>query len=64
MLLHDRKELDNDLGRRTDHDLSLTATLSVVDAVQAVVKNGDANHFVMSKTSYIVRLVSKCAERA
>lgn len=51
MLLHDRKELDNDLGRRTDHDLSLTATLSVVDAVQAVVKNGDANHFVMSKTS-------------
>ena len=33
MLLHDRQELDNDLRRRTDENLSLSTLLSVVDVV-------------------------------
>lgn len=33
MLLHDRKDLDDDLGRRSDQDLSLSSSLSVDDVV-------------------------------
>ena len=46
VLLHDRQELDNDLGGRTDHDLTLTTAFSVVDAVQAVVQNRGADHLI------------------
>ena len=46
VLLHDRKELDNDLGGRADHDLALTTALSVVDGVQAVVQNRDTDHVI------------------
>jgi len=39
MLLHDTEEFDNDLGARSDHDLSLSSLLGIVDALQAIVEN-------------------------
>jgi hypothetical protein len=47
VLLHQRQELDDDLGGRTDQDLALATLLSVVDVVEAVVQDGDADHFDM-----------------
>ena len=44
MPLHDLEELDNDLGARADEDLPLAALLSVVDGLQAVAEDADANH--------------------
>lgn len=44
VLLHDLEELDDDLGRRTDHDLALAGLLGVVDAVEGIVENGSADH--------------------
>jgi len=44
--LHDSQELDNDLGGRSDEDLSLASLLGIVDGVQAVVKDGSLDHFV------------------
>ena len=44
VLLHDRQELDNDLGARTDHHLALALLLGVVDGIEAVVENGSASH--------------------
>lgn len=44
VLLHDGQELDDDLGGRTDENLSLTTAFSVVDAVQAIVQDGDSDH--------------------
>lgn len=43
--LHDSKELDDDLGRRTDHDLALASLLGVVDGVERIVENGSLDHF-------------------
>ena len=37
MLLHDREELDDDLGRRSDKHLALTLALGVDNAVEGVV---------------------------
>lgn len=37
VLLHDRQELDNDLGGRTDKNLTLATLLSIDDVVQAIV---------------------------
>lgn len=37
VLLHDAQELDNNLGRWSDHDLSLSSLLGIVDSVQAIV---------------------------
>jgi hypothetical protein len=45
VLLHDREELDDDLGRRTDQDLTLAALLGVVDGVKGIVENGSLDHF-------------------
>ena len=45
MLLHNGQNLDDDLGGRSDQDLSLSSSLGVDDVVQAVVKNGDSDHF-------------------
>lgn len=42
--LHDLEELDNDLGARSDHDLTLAALLGVVDRVEGIVENGSADH--------------------
>lgn len=45
VLLHDSQELDNDLGGRSDQDLTLASLLGVVDGIESVVENGSANHF-------------------
>ena len=45
MLLHDREELDDDLGGRTDQDLTLAALLGVVDGVKGIVEDGSLDHF-------------------
>lgn len=45
VLLHDTKELDDDLGGRTDQDLSLSGLLGVVDGVQRIVEDGGLDHF-------------------
>lgn len=44
MLLHDLQELDNNLGRRADQDLTLAHLLGVVDALESIVQNGSVNH--------------------
>lgn len=44
MLLHDREELDNNLGRRADQDLALAALLGVVDGVEGIVEDGSLDH--------------------
>ena len=44
MLLHDLEELDYDLRRNPDEDLSLTGLLGVDDTVEAVSQDADANH--------------------
>lgn len=45
VLLHDSQELDNDLGRRTDHDLASASLLGVVDGVKRIVEDRSADHF-------------------
>lgn len=44
MLLHDLQELDDNLGRRSNQDLSLTGLFSVVDSVQGVSQNRGSSH--------------------
>ena len=44
MLLHGREELDGHLGRGSYQDLSLATSLCIVDGLEGVVKNADANH--------------------
>lgn len=36
MSLHDSQEFDDDLGRRSNHDLALTGLLGIVDGVQGI----------------------------
>jgi hypothetical protein len=48
VLLHNRQELNDNLGRRTDENLSLTTAFSVVDVVQTIVQDGDSDHFKSS----------------
>lgn len=45
VLLHDSQELDDDLGARSDEDLSLSGLLGIVERVESVVQNGSLNHF-------------------
>ena len=45
MLLHDTQELDDDLGARSDEDLSLAGLLGVVERVERIVENGSLDHF-------------------
>lgn len=45
MLLHDVQELDNDLRRGTDQDLTATHLLGVVDGVERIVEDGSLDHF-------------------
>ena len=44
MLLHDGKELDDNLGARADHHLTLALLLGIVDGVEAVIEDGSASH--------------------
>ena len=39
VLLHNAEELDNDLGARSDENLTLSGLLSVVDAVERIVED-------------------------
>jgi hypothetical protein len=48
VLLHDAKELDNDLGAWSDQDLTLAGLLGVVDGVERIVQNGGL-HFAMEQ---------------
>jgi len=43
--LHDAEELDDDLGRWANEDLTLAGLLGVVDGVQRIVENGGLGHF-------------------
>lgn len=45
MLLHDSKELDDNLGGRTDEDLALASLLGVVHGVKRIVEDGGLDHF-------------------
>jgi hypothetical protein len=45
VLLHDAEELDDNLGGRTDENLSLSGFLGVVDGVERIVKDGCFDHF-------------------
>jgi hypothetical protein len=45
VLLHDSKELDDDLGGRTDEDLALAGLLGVVHGVERIVEDGSLDHF-------------------
>jgi hypothetical protein len=44
VLLHDAQELDDDLGGRTDQDLTLASLLGVVDGVKRIVEDGSLDH--------------------
>ena len=39
VLLHDAEELDDDLGGRADHDLTLSGFLGVVDGIERIVED-------------------------
>jgi hypothetical protein len=39
VFLHDTEELDDNLGRRADQDLSLSRLLSVVDGIERIVQD-------------------------
>lgn len=45
VLLHDREELDDDLGGGADQDLALASLLGVVDGVKRIVEDGGLDHF-------------------
>jgi len=45
MSLHDTQEFYNDLGRRPDENLTLSTALSIDDVVEAIVEDGNADHF-------------------
>lgn len=49
VLLHDGQELEDDLGAWSDEDLTLAGLFSIVDALQAIVK--DALQISMSELS-------------
>jgi len=44
VFLHDTKELDDNLGGRTDQDLSLSRLLSVVDGIERIVEDRCLDH--------------------
>lgn len=44
VLLHDTEELDDDLGRWVEEDLSLSRLLGVVDGVKRIVEDGGLDH--------------------
>lgn len=46
VLLHDLQELDDNLGRRSDQDLSLAGLLGVVDSVQGVGQYRGSGHSI------------------
>lgn len=59
VLLHDGEELDDDLGRRSDHDLSLTGLLGVGDGLESVSENRGSGHCVGVKVEIRAVFFSK-----
>lgn len=45
MLLHDDEELNDDLRRRSDHDLALAALFSIVHALEGIIEHTYSHHF-------------------
>lgn len=45
MLLHDAQEFDDDLGARSDEDLTLAGLFGIVDALESIVEDGSLDHF-------------------
>lgn len=45
MLLHDSEEFDDDLGARSDQDLTLAGLFGIVDALKSVIEDGSFDHF-------------------
>lgn len=60
MSLHDGQELDDDLGARSDKDLSLSGLLGVVDGVERIVEDGCLDHFGGVGTRFSDRSVDGC----
>jgi len=54
MSLHNSQELDNDLGRGSDQDLSLTSLLGVGNSLKSVSENRSASHVEL----YLYKLVN------
>jgi hypothetical protein len=44
VFLHNAEELDDDLGARSDENLTLSRLLGVVDALQRIVEDTCSNH--------------------
>lgn len=44
VLLHHAKEFDNDLGAWSNHALTFSSLLGIVDALERIVQDGCANH--------------------
>lgn len=44
MTLHDRQELDDNLGGRPDHDLPLPPLLSIVHGLECIIEHTDPHH--------------------
>lgn len=44
VLLHDFEEFDDDFGRRSDEDLSLSRLLGIDNVVETVVEDGLTDH--------------------
>lgn len=49
MLLHNFKELDDNLGRGSQESLSLSSLLGIVDGSKSVSKNRGTSHLVYNK---------------
>ena len=61
VLLHDRQELDDDLGAGSDQDLTLASLLGVVDGLERIVEDGGFDH--VGGVCGEVRFSSSCESR-
>lgn len=54
LVLHNLQELDNHLACRADQHLTLSAAFSVVDGVQSIAQNTNANHSIATQSATVV----------
>jgi hypothetical protein len=54
VLLHDAQKFNDDLGRRSDENLSLALSLGIDDSVEGVVKNADSDHIDVKTRIYVL----------
>ena len=59
MSLHNLQELDDNLGRRSNQNLTLTGLFSVVNSVQSISQNRRSSHCSISVTQKALSLRSK-----